>query len=85
MAALERVNEPLGPDDVAYLKAAVSYREINHVCTVSYEPEGWHVDLYYDRDDIQKRLPIVSDVHTQPTFESPVMVISPFTNTLQLT
>jgi hypothetical protein len=39
------------------------------VCTISYEPEGWHADLYYDRSEILKQEPIVCDVHTQPTDE----------------
>lgn len=67
MASLERESKPLGPDDVEFLKGAVAMRAENHVCYTAYEPEGWHADLYYDRDEILKREPIVSDVHTQPT------------------
>ena len=67
MASLERANQPLGSDDVDYLKGAVAFQVVDQVCTVSYEPEGWHASLYYERDDILKREPVVCDVHTQPT------------------
>ncbi len=67
MASLERANQPLGAEDVDYLKGAVAFRVVDQVCTVSYEPEGWHASLYYDRDDILKREPVICDVHTQPT------------------
>lgn len=67
MATLERENKPLASDDVEYLKGAVAMREENHVCTTTLVPVGWHADLYYDRDDIMKREPVVTDVHTQPT------------------
>jgi hypothetical protein len=67
MASLERANQPLGSDDIDYLKGAVAFRVVDQVCTVSYEPEGWHASLYYDRDDILKREPVICDVHTQPT------------------
>lgn len=69
MAARERANQPLTEADVEYLKGAVSMRAENHVCTTVFVPEGWHAELYYDRDEIMKREPIVADVHTQPTDE----------------
>lgn len=67
MASLERANQPLGEDDVEFLRGAVAMREENHVCTTVTVPEGWHADLYYNRDEILKREPVVADVHTQPT------------------
>jgi hypothetical protein len=74
MASLERQNLPLTDDDVEYLRGAVSIRVVGHGCTVSHVPVGWHAELYFDREDILKREPIIADVHTQPTDESGNMV-----------
>lgn len=67
MASLERANQPLGEDDVEFLRGAVAMREENQVCTTVTVPEGWYADLYYKRDEILRREPVVADVHTQPT------------------
>jgi hypothetical protein len=37
-------------------------------------PEGWYPDLYLDPSDAMWQVPVVADVHTQPTDEMGTMV-----------
>jgi hypothetical protein len=74
MAERERQNQPLTDEQVLFLNNAVALRGTVDGCAVQWSPEGWYSDLYFDRDDVLKHEPIISDVHTQPTDEVGNMV-----------
>jgi len=69
MAQHERDNAPLDADEVDYLKQAVAIHVSSGGCTLMTTPVGWHAELYFDREEIMKREPVIADVHTQPTDE----------------
>jgi hypothetical protein len=70
MAERERANQPLTGEQVEFLNDAVAMRGRSAGCTTEWTPEGWYASLYYDRDEVSKHEPVISDVHTQPTDEN---------------
>jgi hypothetical protein len=67
MAERERANQPLDDADLEFLNHMVSLNGRNGGCTMTIEPQGWYADLFIDRGEALHAMPVVADVHTQPT------------------
>ena len=70
MAERERTNQPLDAGDLDFLNHMVSLNGRSGGCTTVIEPQGWYAELFFDRSDALFNLPVVADVHTQPTDEA---------------
>ena len=67
IADRERANQPLDAGDLDFLNHMVSLTGRSGGCTMTIEPQGWYADLFYNPSDALNSLPVVADVHTQPT------------------